>query len=230
MRPFGQCAIALLIFGLSANAFAQEQKSETQTVEAKLEKPERAKFIDFGTELGTSNASVESLGEQIDEARLASNPVALVMKSKLLAAAEAVSGKKAKLTSQALQKEAVDLAKLRADIAELNIVAELIGGDVAKDLKSLAEATADKQPASEEDTKDLEGTLIVDNHSHSELHVIVDGYEIGHVLPHSVAYFHVHHAHHALARDHYGHQWVAHFEYGHYHDYRMLIMDPHHPH
>jgi hypothetical protein len=170
------------------------------------------------------------LGECIDKARLAGDPVELASAANLLEAAESVSGKKAKLTAASLFEEAAALAKLRANLTEVATVAKLAGGDVASDLEAFAKEEKTKQAEEEDEEKrDLDGDLIVDNHTHSEVHVYVNGHEIGHVHEHGVARFHVHHAHEIDARDHNGHRWHVHIE-DHRHVYRMVLEDPHHPH
>jgi len=222
--------ITLFVLGLAATAVAEGEKQDTQTVEAKLESGQQAKFVDFGTELGLSIASLGTLGEQIDDARFAADPVGLAIAAKLLEAAEAASGKEGSLTSKTVLTEAVDLAKERGNPSELSIIAKLVGGSTAADLTAAAEAASDQEPEAGESTRDLDGDLYVVNYSHSELHVYVDGREVGHVAAHRSRSFHVHHAHHAVARDHFGHRWTAHFEHGHYHHYVMRIQDPHHGH
>jgi len=225
------CAAVMCVLTLTAIAAAQDKRKEDrQTITAKGEKVGRAKFIDFASELGMPITPLDSLGERIDNARLAAAPIELAVAAKLLAAVENASGKKASLTSKQITAEAVELAKQRGNRAELETLAQLVGGPAAKDLQAVVEAAKDNQPEEGEDPRDLDGDLIVDNHSHSEVHVYVDGREVGHVPAHGIRRFHVHHAHHAVARDHFGHRWTAHFEYKHYHRYRMVINPPHHHH
>lgn len=230
---------AALVCSLVVVGFAQDKtkatdkgkgKDDTQNLVGKLEQSPRARFVDFSGELGLQLASLELLGERIDNARLTSNPVELALAAKLLGTAEELAKKKAKLTSSALTAEAIDLAKQRGNASELAVIAAFVDGPAADDLKAVAKAAEAKKPEEGEVSKDLHGDLIVDNHSHSEVHVYVDGYEVGHVHAHNVQVFHVHDAHHAVCRDHFGHKWVAHFEYDHYHRYRMVIHDPHHDH
>ena len=61
-----------------------------------------------------------TLGNRIDTARRQYDPVALGNTASELALAEKVSGKQASLTSTALYKESVELAKLRRQVAELD--------------------------------------------------------------------------------------------------------------
>jgi hypothetical protein len=224
------CLTSTLLFCLASAAAAQEgSEEEAKMVESKAESVPRAKFVDFGTELGLDSASLDGLGERIDSARVAANPIELAVAAKLLAAAESVSGKSAAIHSQGLLEESVKLAKQRSIPTELSIVAKLAGGDAAKDLEAQAQAVSEETPKEPEDARDLYGDLVVDNHSHSEVHVYVNGHEIGHVHPHAVAVFHVHHAHFAEARDHFGHHWQIYFP-GHQHRWQWVLMDPHHPH
>ena len=61
----------------------------------------------------------------IEHCRTAADPVGLAAAAKELAVAEAVSGKKAAVTSATISKEAIDLAKLRNSSQELSAVAYL---------------------------------------------------------------------------------------------------------
>lgn len=210
-------------------AYGQEQKEQKEkNLAVKMEKVQRAKFIDFADQLGLPIATLSNLGERIDTARQAADPVDLATSAMLLQAAESVSGgKKAGLTSQALTAEAIDLAKMRSNPAELTTIAKLVGGSAAADLESLAKVARTKVTGA---TKELAGQLYVDNHSHSVVYIYVDGYYLGHVHPHSVQPFYVAHGHTAIARDSYGHRWFASFDPYHIHRYNFVIEDPHHPH
>ena len=221
-------AIASLLVSIVAMGVSADDKKEV--IELKAETVSRAKFIDFAGELGVSLASLDELGSRIDAARLHANPIELTLSANLLSAAEAVSDKKASLTSAALVEEAVTLAELRANPAELKTIGKLVGGDIGDKLAKAAKAVSEKQVKDDEGTRDLHGTLIVDNrYNHDEVHVYVNGREIGHVRGHGVRYFHVHHAHYLDARDHYGHRWHRHIDY-HVHQYVFRLNPPHHHH
>jgi hypothetical protein len=211
---------------LAVIASAQDT-DDAKTFESQAEKPTQAKFIDFEDQFELPIASIGNLGDQIEKARLAANPVDLVMAAKLLEAAEDASGKKAKLESASLLEEAVTLANRRSNPPELATIAKLVGNDAAKELK-LTDAKKAEEAQGESKlsgaSRDLFGELYVDNHSCNEIFVYVNGYEVGHVPAHSE--IHVHYAEWATARDAYGHQWHVHFP-GHHHALRWIIHNPH---
>lgn len=155
----------------------------------------QARFVDFEGELGVSSASLENLGERIDEARNTSNPIELATLSVLLAAVEKTSQKKAKLDSAALRKESAAIAELRREPTEMRTVAKLIGGEESTELDSLAESI--EEEASEEGAteKAINGTLRVVNKYCKKINVFVNGYLVGWVGPHSHYTFSVNNAH-----------------------------------
>ncbi|QDV68064.1 hypothetical protein Poly24_17700 [Rosistilla carotiformis] len=219
--------VAVLI---ATTAIAQDRTpDEAKVVELKSESVKQAKFVDFGSELGVSLSAINDLGAKIDAARLAAQPIDLLLAAKLLSAAESLSEKQASLTSSQLQEEAVELAEQRGNPTEIATAAKLIGGDLGDKLMKAAKAAAHKMPKEGDATKDLDGTLVVDNrHNHDEVHVYVNGREMGHVEGHGYRQFHVHGAHYLDARDHEGHRWHNHIE-GHHH-YWVFRLNPPHPH
>lgn len=233
--------VLAVLFGLIASASSQDQqkKQEENRLDAKKEKETRltakvedvrlARYIDFSRELEMPIPALANLGEIIDKARLSADPIALAGAAKILQAAEAAAGKTAALKSGEVLDEAVKLAKVRNVHAELSLLAKLVGGDAAEDLEELAGQAKKKAPETREVSRDLDGTLIVHNHTHSDIHVYIDGHAKGHVHGHGTGSFHVHHAHQATARDHFGHYWHVHFN-GHHHVWRWVITDPHQPH
>ncbi len=130
----------LFVLGVAVTAVADDTQKDTQMIEAKAESGQQARFVDFSTELGLPIAALGTLGEQIDDARLAADPVKLALAAKLLEAAEAAAGKQASLTAETVLTEAVDLAKERGNPAELTTIAKLSGGPAAADLEAVAEA------------------------------------------------------------------------------------------
>ncbi len=220
----------LVIIGMANVVLADDAKKDRETVTAKAETVKQGKLVDFAGTLGLQFSSMNTLGEKIDTARIASNPVDLAVAAKLLESAETASGKTAEITSESLYEEATNLAKERGNPAELLTIASLVGGDSANDLKAVAKAAEQQQGEEGETTRDLNGDLHIDNHTHSVLHVYVDGHEVGHIYPHGTREFHVHHCYHVVVRDDMGHRWHANFHYGHYHHYDMVIHPPHHHH
>lgn len=226
MKKVSMFAIAFLCLVSFSNG--QEQKQKTEKLESKAETVKRAKFIDFSSELGVPISSLDKLGERIDSARIEANPVELAGAANLLKASESLSGKTASLTSKDLQVEAVELAKNRGSSAELLIIAKMFGGPEAKELTELASAIAEKNKTEEgESSRDIHGTLRVTNRGHNEVHIYVNGHEIGHVHGHSTRSFYVRHAVVLVARDHYGHRWERHLHHGHYHNWHWRLNPPH---
>ncbi|TWU54823.1 hypothetical protein Poly51_35420 [Rubripirellula tenax] len=229
-RQLSRIVMATLLVGITGLAAnAQDQAADEKVVTLKPETVKQAKFIDFGTELGVSLGAINDLGQKIDAARLAADPIELLLSAELLSAAESLSGKQASLTSSALQEEAVTLAENRGNPTEIATAAKLLGGDLGDKIMKVAKAAAEKMPKEGDATKDLDGDLYIDNRSnHDEVHVYVNGREIGHVEGHSVGTFHVHSAHYLEARDHEGHRWNDHIV-GHQHRW-VFRLDPPHPH
>ncbi len=97
-----------------------------------------ATTIHFPTELGVAFPSLIDLGARIEGARQAFDPVGLAVCAQLLQAAEKAGGKQASLTSAALRKEAVTMAKDRNGSVELTAVASLVG-EAGAELQQLAE-------------------------------------------------------------------------------------------
>ena len=105
------CVVMMCVLGLTSVASADEKPPEEQEqIVAKAEKVGRARFIDFASELGLPLASLDSLGERIDNARFEADPVELASIAKILGAAERATGKKASLTSEKISAEAAALA------------------------------------------------------------------------------------------------------------------------
>lgn len=223
-------AVACFFCVVPAALADDKQPEKQQKIVSDAEQVKRAKFIDFASELGLPLASLDSLGERIDNARLKGDPVELASIAKVLAAAESAAGKKASLTSDQIAADAVALAKERANLAGLATVAKLVDEAAAKELQAVAQAIKDQATTENEESRDLHGVLIVANRAPSGVHVFVRGYELGYVPPFNTRAFHVGHAHGAYARDHFGHHWRASFQFGHYHQYVWVINNPHHPH
>lgn len=228
MKKVSMFAITFLCLWTLASA--EDQNPEMKKIESKPENNQRAKYVDFSAELDVPISSLDNLGERIDQARLDSNPIELAEAAMLLKAVESLSGKTATLNSKDLMKEAVELAQKRGNPVELGVMAKMIGGAEAKELSKLAGAISEKSQAEEgEASRDIYGTLRVTNIGHNEVHVYVDGYEVGHVHGHSTRNFHVHNAVVLEARDHHGHRWHTHV-HQHVHHWHWRLNPPHHNH
>jgi hypothetical protein len=123
------------------NAKAKRFESKATTVEL-------ARAINFTEALGLHFDSLTTIGIRIDDARKTRDPVAMANAASYLAAAEAVSGKKAKLTAEELTKEAVKIARLRNKSHELKAVAMLLkDSDLVKDFPELAKKSQKREDA-----------------------------------------------------------------------------------
>src|SRR4051794_4391874 len=85
---------------------APGQSSDSTVVKLKPMNVEAASAVNFNRAFGLPFESLNSLGQRIDHARRASDPVALASAARELGVAEAVSGKKASLRSADVMKEA----------------------------------------------------------------------------------------------------------------------------
>jgi hypothetical protein len=183
--------VVLLGIGVSS---AQEKKpvANEKKIEVKAEKYTPATTIDFGGDLGLSFPALTSLGARIEAARRGPDPVDLAAAGTELAAAEKVSGKKAGLTSDAVLKEAVELARARGSSKELMMVAELVKGDTGKDLQAEALKAAEAEKTPQPEVGRGARYLRVVNHSDEGVDIYVDGRFIGHVYEHRHETFPLH--------------------------------------
>jgi hypothetical protein len=185
------CFLAALGGAVFPRAQADDKKDQGQKqADAKGAKAPHAATVDFSGSLGLSLEGLKSLGERIDKARADADPVSLALAAKELSVAEQVSGKKASITADTLLKEAVDLAKMRSEFAELKAVALLADDASKKDLTTLAEkvgADIEKRKASEgkpgEKTKGIKQYVTVVNHTAWYIDVYVNGRFRGTVDP-----------------------------------------------
>jgi hypothetical protein len=98
---------------------------DPQVVDSKVQKGKPAASIDFRKEYQLPYPSLSTLGTRIDTARRQQDPVSLGHAASELSLAEKVSGKQASLTSNALVREAAQLAKLRRQVTELRAMLHL---------------------------------------------------------------------------------------------------------
>jgi hypothetical protein len=200
-------ALGLLFAGLSALGMADEPKkpaAEPRKAESKGEKYTSAASIDFAAAYDLSFDSLTGLGARIEQARKAGDPVGLAAARTEMKTAEKVSGKKADLTAEALEKEAVELAKLRGRSAELKALSVMLKDEeVAKELEDLAakakESEADEAKAFKSgEHKRGATTLRVVNYTDEGVDVYVDGQFIGHANSYDEASFFINKKHKAV--------------------------------
>lgn len=142
--------------------------------------------VNFVKELGVPLNYLSSLGHEISDARSTPDPVALALLASNLAVAEKVSGKTASVKSADIQKEAVELAKMRGKSAELKALKEIVSDKTTKTeleeevaLAEKNEAKAKSDALSSVAPKALIGMLTVVNHSDECLKIYVHGQYVG---------------------------------------------------
>jgi hypothetical protein len=172
--------LALLAAAIAAPLIGDEPKKESGKVKSFESKGEPMKTwagTNFASALGLNLRNLTTLGPRIDQAELLPDPVALALMARELAIAEQIAKKKADLTSTALLKEAVYLAKLRDDPEELQAVASLSEKEARKELVALADkaAKAADDRKNGERKKGLNGTLHVDSRVNRSMTVLVNG-------------------------------------------------------
>lgn len=195
---------------------------EDKTLETKSQQRKSAATIDFGASLEVPFDSLSTLGVRIEQSRKAADPVGLAAAATELAAAEKAAGKSAAIKSDELKKEALELAKLRDDAAELTAVQALLGDDLAKEIKVAAKRQKDAVAAAKDNeaARGIFHELVVDNGSEVHVHIYVNGRYVGHLDPYGHGHFHVH-THHETVLDARGpgHSWHEHVheDYSTYH-------------
>lgn len=180
--------LAGLPFIISADDKKDATDADTKVVHSKIADGHAscgaACRVNFTKELGLSLEYLSTIGHRISQARKTPDPVDLALAAQALSVAEQVSGKKASITAEQIQKEALELAKLRGYSKELKAMA-LIVPEAKADLEKLSvvaekrEAEAKAATASGESEKALFGTLTVINHSGECLNIYVSGRHVG---------------------------------------------------
>ena len=155
--------------------------------EDKCEQHLCASTINFSKELGVSFPSLASLGLRIEEAKKHGDPVGLTACAVELAAAEKASGKRAAIKSEKLMHEAVTLAKLRSNSAELKAVAALSGGE-GKGLMAQAKKAEEMEAQAKLDreqgkTRGIAGSLHIDSRVNCTIYTSVNGAPSGTMGP-----------------------------------------------
>lgn len=186
--------LMVLLLGASSTGLVLGQDKEN-ILETKRATAASAATVNFNEELGLGFASLNALGQRIEAARNAMDPVGLASAATELHVAERVSGKTASITSAALMDEAVELAKLRFQADELRAVALLVEDEkVRKDFTDYA-AQADKELAVQKQKKELgvrergiTRRLFVDNRTGYTLSIYVNGRYKGSLGPYGDGY------------------------------------------
>jgi hypothetical protein len=213
----------------------QKSATEQPNIESKVEKA--VPMPDFAGAYGLPFESLQSLGYRLTDARHKGDPVALGMIGIELAVAEKVSARTADVTSDAILKEATDLAKMRGRDKELAALALIVhDASIAKELTDLrkdvekAEAERIAKFKSGERERGVR-ILEVVNNTHHRLSVRVNGEHVGWVPPFTVENIQLHpryHEPHQLwlnAHDHFGNHVRAHASTGQHHRFTWIINE-----
>lgn len=189
----------VIALGCLSTAYAADGEQKATVLESSLSKDSvksaclGACTVNFRTELKVPLAYLSTIGSEIHAARETPDPVALAICARSLKVAEAVSGKQASVTSDAVMSEALALAKIRREPAELEAVAMLVEDPAQKsELDKLAKTVKRDTPEPGEVSKAIFGDLIVDNHTDHCLRIYVDGRYRGEVHAGQHAHLHVH--------------------------------------
>src|SRR5208282_4381596 len=132
LGDLARTSLALLSFFLLLGIIRADEPQKTDpdskdepVINSKAVRRVSASSINYRKELNLPFPSLSTLGSRIDAARRAPDPVVLANAASELGVAEKVSGKHAALTSNALIKEAAEVARLRRKVAELQAVARV---------------------------------------------------------------------------------------------------------
>lgn len=117
-------ALVLLPF-VVADEPKKPAAEDKEAVTSKAVKRTSAASVNFRKQLGLPFHSLGTLGQRIDAARKAHDPVSLAHTANELSVAESVSGKTADVTSKALLKESAELAAMRRQEKELNALLKI---------------------------------------------------------------------------------------------------------
>lgn len=185
----------------SVSSADDEGKSDSKTENgSEAEKYVSGSSIDFSQELGLNYPSLVTLGARIEQFRTTSpDPVGLSAAAHELSIAENVSGKKAELTSESLLKEAVHMATVRHNSAELKAVMHYVKDEKVRDeLETAAhragkdEKTRDEQAKAGAKTRGIYHELIVNNRSRQFVRVYYNRRFVGSLRPLGHDHFRIH--------------------------------------
>jgi hypothetical protein len=186
-----------LVAGVALAADDVKDKSKGDGADAKPQEYVSATAIDFRTELGLDFPSLVSIGSRIEQGRsIHPDPVGLASAAHELGVAEKVSGKTAKITSETLLKEAVELAKVRNDAKELKATMHFVADEKTKEELETAALRAEKTEKEKADlartgaaTRGVHNELIVKNISRQWIKVFYNGRYVGRVEPLQDSFF-----------------------------------------
>jgi hypothetical protein len=192
MRRFAIASLGLAL--VYAPARAQDEPAANPEVKLESGKPDYSKCcasLRFDEELGLTMPSLGSLGMRIEQCRHDSDPIRLASLANELKIAEEVAGKKAKVTGEDVEAEAVTLGLHRARPAELKMLRLMVKDDACK--RRLADLLPDAeeheeavklQTASGAKAMGIEGCAIISNEGHEVLDIYINGVHRGHLHAH----------------------------------------------
>jgi hypothetical protein len=161
--------------GLAADNQSDNKPKDKQVVDSKATKRTAATAVNFKQELGLPFPSLGTLGSRIEAARRAPDPVALGHAASELSVAEKVSGKKARITSQQVFKEAAELAQLRKQVAELKALVHT-SDQVAAEQSLVTNLKQQVQMAQKIDKEEKETILRKENPTGAPRKLLVNNY------------------------------------------------------
>lgn len=172
---------------------AKPDEQKMTKIETKCAAGMCANGVNFAKELNLGFPCLTTLGARIETARQQADPVGLAAAARELTAAEKACGKHAAITGEALTREAIDLAKLRAEPAEMKAVAS-IAGPAGKELMGAtakAEEFRAKQKADRDSgvaTRGVRGVVHVDSRWGGYIRVYINGRDVGSMGPYGDIY------------------------------------------
>jgi hypothetical protein len=189
---YSKTNLALALAAVAVGLFvATGQAQQGKVIEAKAEKGKPATEIMFCHEFNLPFTSLCTLGGRIEAARMSPDPITLANCAQELAIAEKASGKKASLTSEALMKEAVELAMKRQIEAELKAISVMTTDDNTR--QKLADLQKQPAPGERDRTRGVRENLVIRNNSSQYVCVHYNGRELGEVPPGTTRTFrHIH--------------------------------------
>jgi len=191
VMPLAVAAFCLMRVAASAADTDRAKPGAEKDRGIELKRVEAKPIPDFQKTFGLPFESIETLSQRLLSARRKMDPHALALIAVELGSAEEATGKKADLTAATLEKEAVEIARLRRKSAELKAIAALIGDEsAAKELRGLSakaageEAEVAARAKSGERDKGVHFVKVFNN-TDFPFRVVINGVDCGWIAPNS---------------------------------------------
>ena len=196
----------LLVGGTAITASAVDKKPDGQNTPPEVVKVTEAKpgccravSVNFAKELQVSFGYLTGLGVDIARARMQGDAVGLAAAARSLEAAEAAAGKKASITADEVMRDAVELAFLRQNPAELKAMAKLVSDSALQEKLTTSAKVSQERIEGEAailkkggETKAFNGNWDVVNNSNECMDLFVNGVNRGHLEPGQRMTIHIH--------------------------------------